>query len=166
MNDLSLKELIGVHNGLAPDAPLTSWKQGKPKLIARISALRDTAAAATTTKATAATKARGAKPKATGNKVERTIRAAAMELLCHVEYNEDRDVKPSDENRVGAKSKKARTVGLPYDEIIRRIQAEFPNCKTSVACLRWYSVKIRVEEEGYENLTLPQRRPRVKPRTA
>lgn len=94
----------------------------------------------------------------------RTIRAAAIDLLCHVEFFEDRTKKPDTLlNAVKEDHPQSRSVGLPYDEIIRRIQAEFPDCQTTVACLRWYSVKIRVEEFGYEGLRLPQRRPRVKP---
>ncbi|AKQ75798.1 hypothetical protein FDH82_gp08 [Roseobacter phage RDJL Phi 2] len=97
---------------------------------------------------------------------KRTIKAASVDLLCHVAYYENRDEKSSDDNRVEADDPKARSVGLAYDEIIARIQEEFPGCNTSVACLRWYSVKIRVEEHGYEGLKLPQRRPRAKPKTA
>jgi len=100
-------------------------------------------------------------------KSDRTIKAASVELLCHVAFYEDRDEKIDPEkNVVEASNPKARSVGLAYDEIIRRIQDEFPGCSTTVACLRWYSVKIRVEEHGYEDLRLPQRRPRAKPRTA
>lgn len=109
-----------------------------------------------------------AEPEASdGAKSDRTIKAASVELLCHVAYYEDRDAKIDPENNVvEASNPKARSVGLAYDEIIRRIQDEFPGCSTTVACLRWYSVKIRVEEHGYEDLRLPQRRPRAKPRTA
>lgn len=95
----------------------------------------------------------------------RTIRAAAIDLLCRVEYHEDRNKKSDPTNRVEASVPGARSVGLAYDDIIQAIKAEFPDANTSVACLRWYSVKIRVEEHGYEGLRLPQRRPRAKPRT-
>lgn len=95
----------------------------------------------------------------------RTIRAAAIDLLCRVEYHEDRNKKSDADNRVEASQPGARSVGLAYDDIIQAIKAEFPDANTSVACLRWYSVKIRVEEHGYEGLRLPQRRPRAKPRT-
>jgi len=97
---------------------------------------------------------------------KRTIKSVAVDLLCATAYHENRDEKSSDENRVAEDHPKARTVGITYDEIIRRIQDEFEGCNTSVACLRWYSVKIRVGEHGYEGLRLPQRRPRAKPKTA
>ncbi|UFK26691.1 hypothetical protein [Roseobacter phage RDJL6] len=99
-------------------------------------------------------------------KPKKTIKSVAVDLLCHVAYYENRNEKSSDENRVSEDHPQARSVGLAYDEIIRRIQDEFEGCGTSVACLRWYSVKIRVEEQGYEDLRLPQRRPRAKPKTA
>ena len=138
-------ELIGIHNGLNPDSPLKSWKRSKDVLIDRIEALRPVE-----------------KPKS--KPATRTIRSAAIDLLCHVDFYEDRHKKSGDDNRLEEFNDKAsRTVGLAYDEVIRRITAEFPDCQTTVACLRWYSVKIRVEEHGYEGLRLPQRRPRVKP---
>lgn len=112
-------------------------------------------------------------PEATGNEVDetvptrtRTIRVAALTHLAEVAYYEDRSEKPSETNVVDADHPKARSVGLPYDEILRRIFEEFPDCETSVACLRWYAVKVRnseVEEEIYGQYTLPQRRPRAKP---
>ena len=151
MTDLfksTIAELIGVHNGLNPDAPLKSWKRSKALLIERIEVLRKDTLAKTTPKA---------------EKPTRTIRSMAIDLLCLVDYHEDRNEKPSDDNRVKSNSDDARSVGIAYDEVIRRIRAEFPDCQTTVACLRWYSVKIRVEEHGYEGLRLPQRRPRVKP---
>ncbi len=95
----------------------------------------------------------------------RTIRQAAIELLCHVDHHEDRDKPSGPDNTVDEKHKGARSVGLPYDQIIQSIRDEFTplgRCETTVACLRWYAVKIRVEEHGYEGLRLPQRRPRVK----
>ncbi len=93
----------------------------------------------------------------------RTIRAASLDLLCRVAYHEDKTKKSADDNRIDGDDKNARSVGLAYDEIIRAVQDEFPGCSTTVACLRWYAVKVRVEEFGYEGLRLPQRRPRVKP---
>ena len=183
-------ELVGIYNALNPEIPLTQWKQAKSKLVDRILQMQEAQStlkeigkgiepieadgSGTTVsdepepeaaaEATVAEPASETEQNETGNDTaERTIKAASVEWLCHVEYHEDRDEKPSDENRVDPDNKKARSVGLPYDEIIRRIQGEFPDCKTSVACLRWYAVKIRVEEYGYEGLKLPQRRPRVKP---
>lgn len=96
---------------------------------------------------------------------KRTIKAASVELLCAVSHYEDRDAKPGT-TTVEATDPKARSVGFGYDEIIDRLMEEFPDAGTSVACLRWYAVKIRVGEHGYEDLRLPQRRPRAKPKTA
>lgn len=86
-----------------------------------------------------------------------------MDLLCHVDYYEDRTKASSADNRVAADHPQARSVGLPYLEIVRRVRDEFPGANTSVACLRWYSVKMRVEEFGYEGYRLAQRRPRARP---
>lgn len=153
-------QLVEVHNELAACLegvePLKQWKQAKDKLIDRIVPLQERVAEIEEAEAEAEAEA---EPK-------RTIKAASVDLLCHVAYYENRDEKPADDNRVEEDDPKARSVGLAYDEIIARIQDEFPGCNTSVACLRWYSVKIRVEEHGYEGLKLPQRRPRAKPKTA
>jgi hypothetical protein len=174
LEGLTNAELVGVYNALNPDKPLSAWKGKKDVLISRIGEQRKKVldgAKAIEPKAEAAEEpvtVREADVEA-GHAVpdaERTIRQAALELLCHVDYYEDRTKKSADDNRVGKGSKNARSVGLPYDEVIRRIQQEFPDCQTTVACLRWYSVKVRVEEHGYEGLKLPQRRPRVKPRRA
>jgi len=96
-------------------------------------------------------------------KPTRTIRIVALELLCEVVYYEDKTKNPSDENRVEASHKNARSVGIPYLEIIDRIKEEFPEAETSAACLRWYAVKVRAGEFGYEDFRLVQRRPRAKP---
>lgn len=174
LSTMTNAELVGVYNGLNPDKPLSGWKGKKDVLIDRIAALRGPAAEDVSkapepkapVEATEEASGGGAVTEATGNSSERTIRAAAIEHLCHIDYYEDRGKKPGSDNVVDKGTKGARSVGLAYDEIINRIKQEFPDCETSVACLRWYSVKIRVEEHGYEGLTLPQRRPRAKPRKA
>jgi len=76
-----------------------------------------------------------------------TIRETSIALLCHVDHIDEKD---------------NRSVGLLYNEIVDAVGQLFPESKTTVACLRWYAVKIRAEEKGYEGLTLPQKRPRVK----
>ena len=45
-----------------------------------------------------------------------------------------------------------KAVGHPYDVILLKIKESFPACNTSIACLRWYSVRMR--EDEYK---LPQR---------
>lgn len=90
-----------------------------------------------------------------------TIRDAALALLCEVVYYEDKAQKASPENRIDGSAKNARSVGLAYDTIVRRVREQFPGAKTSLACLRWYCVKVRVGEHGFTGYVLPQRRPRV-----
>lgn len=178
LEDLTNAELLGIYNGLRPDAPLKAWKGKKDVLIDRIGAARAEALTEALTEAPEQTAAAPATEKPDAPDVvtsdvtgeaevpHRTVRAAALELLCHVAYYENRNEKPdplANAFKATGDVANARSVGLPYDEIIRRIQDEFPDCQTSVACLRWYAVKVRAEEFGYEGLRLPQRRPRVKP---
>lgn len=153
LTDMTNATLVERHNDLAfavGQDVLKNWKGRKSVLIARIhvheAELKDMEA------------------HAKEDAPVRTIRSAAIELLCHVDRHEDRDEPSGPDNVVDKGRGGARSVGLPYDEIIRRIREEFSSvrCETTVACLRWYAVKIRVEEHGYEGLHLPQRRPRVK----
>jgi hypothetical protein len=94
----------------------------------------------------------------------KTVRECALDHLCTVDFYEDRaqesghKVDPSDPN--------GRSVGFPYDYVLDRIREEFPLCNTTIACLRWYAVKVRAEEEGYEGWRLTQRRPRQKVKKA
>lgn len=188
MNEMTNKDLVTYHNELADQCDvkdLTGWKQAKTKLIERIEGLQAQIADAeidaeddelTSTNVDSETfeqidepieEPKGEPIPAEANEEpKRTIKSVAVDLLCSVVYHEDRDEKSNDENRVEADHPKARSVGIAYDEVIRRIKEEFDGCNTSVACLRWYSVKIRVGEHGYEDLRLPQRRPRAKPRTS
>lgn len=181
-------QLVTYHNELAAQCAATQlngWKQAKTRLIERIEILQaqiDDAAidAEDDDELTSVTvnsetfeqidepveEPQGEPIPAEEEEPKRTIKSVAVDLLCATAYFENRDEKSSDENRVAEDHPKARTVGIAYDEIIRRIQEEFEGCNTSVACLRWYSVKIRVGEHGYEDLRLPQRRPRAKPKTS
>jgi hypothetical protein len=139
-------ELVDEYNGLNPDKPLSKpWKSGKDKLIGMVKEL----------------KAQRAK-EAAAEEPARTIRVASLELMCQVDYYEDKTKKPGPDNRVPADHPNARSVGLPYLDIIDLIKDEFPGAKTSAACLRWYAVKARVEEFGYEGYRLVSRRPRAK----
>lgn len=56
-----------------------------------------------------------------------SIRSVAEEILMRVAYH-DEDNRP---------------FGLPYEEVLAEIKKEFPNAKTTVACLRWYVVHMR-----------------------
>ncbi len=155
LTDMTNAALVEKHNDLAFAAGqdvLKNWKGKKSVLIDRIRVHE------------AEIEAIEAYTKEDEEKPARTIRAAAIELLCHVDRHEDRDKPAGLDNAVDEDHASARSVGLPYDRIIDLIKEEFSSvrCETTVACLRWYAVKIRVEEHGYEGLRLPQRRPRVK----
>ena len=169
LSGLTNTELVGVYNGLVgPEFSLKAWKGKKDILVARIEVARRSNGEDVSDDPKADTAPRSAedtKKDKTAKKDVRTIRLAAIELLCAVEHFEDRDEKSGPDNVVEHDHKSARSVGVPYDEILWHIRVEFPECQTTVACLRWYSVKIRVEEPGYEGLRLPQRRPRAKPET-
>lgn len=56
------------------------------------------------------------------------------------------------------------TLGLEYQKILDTLAVEFPEASTSVACLRWYVVKMKenARDEGSEWPDLPNIRPRSK----
>lgn len=179
MLDMTIADLIGVHNALAEatgDNDLKSWKKAKAGLVDKIEEMRAELEAQieeqTLTDDESAKLAQYEPPEQSApaddqsdadEEPKRTIKSAALEALCEVAYYENREEKYGDDNRVDASHPKAQSVGIPYAEVLQRIVAEFPGADTSVACLRWYSVKVRAEEFGYEGLRLPQRRPRAKP---
>jgi hypothetical protein len=141
-------QLVEVYNSLA-DTPIKGWKGKKDVLIAKIQALLPKKPA------------KPGKPSSRpSNKDGKTIREVALELLCKVDYYEDRRKSPDPLNRVEADHSDAGSVGLPYDRILELIREEFDGAKTSAACLRWYVVRVREGHEGYKGYDLPRRRPR------
>lgn len=57
----------------------------------------------------------------------RTIREASEGLLLETVRKDERT---------------GRSIGRPYLEILGRIKEEFPECETTVKCLRWYAVHL------------------------
>lgn len=85
----------------------------------------------------------------------RTVRRRALELLeARVKGSDGRPMTDQD----------GRSIGLKYKEVLEIIQQEFPEASTSVACLRWYVVHLRMDanDEGKPWPDLPQIRPRAK----
>lgn len=127
-------------NGADPIA--TKWKNGKEALIEKLRALIkiDTKRLV---------------------EIHGTIRENCLNLMCEAVYFEDRSRDPGPDNRVAAGEKNAFSVGYAYSEIIEKIKEIFPYADTTAACLRWYAVKVRGGEFGYEGYKLAQRRPRT-----
>jgi len=168
IEDMTNAELVQEHNKLAKAAgkpELKSWKGKKTLLLERILAfgvLKATKAKAEkVSKAKTKAKKLPAKSFRAPGLPKDSIRREALRLLAQVDFYEDRTKRPSDENRVSANNPNARSVGLSYPRIVEQIQDTFSDAQTSVACLRWYAVKARIEEEGYEGFKMPQRRPRA-----
>lgn len=85
----------------------------------------------------------------------RTVRRRALELLeMRIKGPDGRPMTDAD----------GRSVGLKYIEVLGIIREEFPEASTSIACLRWYVVHLRMDanEEGKPWPDLPQIRPRTK----
>lgn len=86
----------------------------------------------------------------------RTVRRRALELLEQRIKDPVTGLPQTDED--------GRSIGLKYREVLEIIQAEFPEASTSVACLRWYVVHLRMDANdlGLPWPDLPQIRPRAK----
>lgn len=85
----------------------------------------------------------------------RTVRRRALELLeMRIKGPDGRPMTDED----------GRSVGLKYIEVLGIIHEEFPEASTSVACLRWYVVHLRMDANdlGLPWPDLPQIRPRAK----
>ena len=78
------------------------------------------------------------------------IKTAIMAALTHADYYEDRDTRRS----VEPDAPGARSVGLPYREVQKRVRAEHPGGKVSILTIRSYARDAK--QEGY---ALPYRRP-------
>lgn len=166
------KSLVELHNNLTfkhnIGIPLKSWKQSKSVLIGRIEDLRTRIYTAseelevTETQSAAEDPGEASDEAGETSEPRTTIRQLALDLLCTTVFYEDKSLKASEDNVVEIDHPNARSVGIPYLDIIAHIKESFPLAQTSVACLRWYAVKVRAEEFGYEGFRLAQRRPRAK----
>lgn len=168
-------ELTVIYNELRAkvgEQPIKRWAGAKSELIAKIEVLvlrqKPEAAPPAPTPEVVTEKPKVKQKPAKKQKTDdgRTIREASLDLLAHVDFYEDKTKASNDENRVAADHKQARSVGLAYLEVIARVKLEFPDADTSVACLRWYSVKVRDAKNHpeYAGWKLPQRRPRATPK--
>lgn len=57
-----------------------------------------------------------------------------------------------------SKDEAGYSIGYPYLAILAKIKEAFPDCETTVKCLRWYAVHLNSEPD----IKMP-RRPRKKP---
>ena len=84
------------------------------------------------------------------------VKAAILALLVQVDHYEDRDTR----RPVAPGTPGARSVGLSYREILRRIRAEYPGGRASILTIRSYARDAR--QSGAE---IPYRRPYSKRRS-
>lgn len=84
------------------------------------------------------------------------IKTTIMAALVHVDYYEDRDTRQP----VGPDAPRARSVGLSYREIQRRVRAKHPGGKASITTIRSYA-----RDAKQEGQPLPYRRPYSRRRT-
>ena len=84
------------------------------------------------------------------------IKTAIMADLVHVDYYEDRDTRQP----VDPDAPRARSVGLSYREIQRRVRAKHPGGRVSITTIRSYA-----RDAKQEGRPLPYRRPYSRRRT-
>jgi len=152
LEGLSTCELLEVQNFLADqngvDA-LTSWRSSPRKLVDLVRGMKglhrvfDRASVET-------------HPPLPEDR-EPTVKELACSLLCTVERWEHRDTGQP----CSPWHPEARSLGMPYSEVLERVMAVFPEASTTLASIRWYAVQINdglnAKFDGY---LLPGRRPR------
>lgn len=152
VNELSLKALTNIRNHLADTPDGGRIKTSQEKAVAAVLKLAkekgvDVSKAfdvdGNPVKVTPSTKKEKKEKKQKDKKREggQVIRVVAEELLMRVvDHDEDK-----------------RPLGMPYADVLAEIHRQFPGSSTSVACLRWYAVRMRER-----NLRVPNR-PRARP---
>jgi hypothetical protein len=124
--DTPVKELLAIYNERAGTS-LASWKTGKDKLIEKIEALPAPAANAISYD--------DAIEKAGASELD-SIQVASEKMLEAVAHIHE-----------------GKPWGIPYKVILAEVHRLFPDCNTTVACLRWYAAKMTDL-----NITLPKRK--------
>ena len=78
------------------------------------------------------------------------VKAAILALLVHVDHHEDRATRRT----VAPDAPGARSVGLPYREILKRVRTRYPGGRASIMTIRSYA-----RDAKREGVALPYRRP-------
>ena len=99
------------------------------------------------------------------HRLKRHIKARSLELLYEKVRETDQetdDLERSDKDAPLVLKDGKYTVGHTYQHILSVLRDEFPECSTSVACLRWYVVHEREEaiDQGLPWPDIPHIRPR------
>ncbi len=146
LETMTMRELVDLHNDLAPDRPAgPKTFRCRAQAIERICGILSERMGATVVapeaagedaledgdggdegEATAPPAPAAQGPGTRAEEGRTSIRARAEQLLAVVSGLED-----------------GQEVGLTYDEVLAAIRAEHPGCRTTVACLRWYGVRMR-----------------------
>lgn len=151
-----MQVLVAIRNDLLPDKPIKGYSQRSVAIEQLQKLAKEKGVALTKTydgdgkrvpaPQAAASKANGKKAPKVKEVKEKgpVIRKVAEELLLQI---------------VG-KDEDGRVQGRPYQDILDEIHERFEGSQTSVACLRWYAVRMRERGEKVPN------RPRAKPEVA
>ena len=131
--EMPVADLVAIYNSKAK-TQITTWKSGKTKLIERIEALPEPRVNGTSVPIPGDEYAVAIA--AVGASDRDTIQVVSEKLLEAVAYEHD-----------------GRKWGIPYNQILAEVQGVFPDCKTTVACLRWYAAHL-----NQDGVVLPQRK--------
>ena len=134
--DTSTTELVAIYNKLNPETPILTWKRKKIDLIDRIEALPKPMNGISVDIPKLKDDEYAVAIAAVGASNRDTIQVVSEKLLEAVAYEHD-----------------GRKWGIPYGQILAEVQSVFPDCKTTVACLRWYAAHL-----NQDGVVLPQRK--------
>lgn len=131
-------QLVEIYNNLGPAKPIKAWKGKKSILIDKITSAQKQSGATVEKSKRPAKKAASSGAKKTG-----AIREFVETKLQEVAYHEDKDKDVGPDNQRKTAGKNTRPVGFSFSDILGDLQKQFPEAKTSYACLRWYGVHLR-----------------------
>ncbi len=134
--DTPTSELVAIYNKLNPKTPILIWKRKKIDLIERIEALPKPMNGTSVDIPRLKDDEYAVAIAAVDASDRDTIQVVSEKLLEAVAYEHD-----------------GRKWGIPYGQILAEVQSVFPDCKTTVACLRWYAAHLN---QG--GVVLPQRK--------
>lgn len=132
---------------------IKTWKGSRCDLVQRVALIRTRRM-----ECKAAPERRTKKPKTR----RQPMRDLILKLLAKVTHYEDKKgVRIKRKHEADRDPAQVFSVGMSYGEILKRVKARFPKSKISNGQLRWNAAMVRAEETGFENCTLPQKRPRT-----
>lgn len=160
---MNIPAMLAAYNELAEPrgaAPLKSWHESRVDLATKLAILRTQKIVAPPV-VEAPPKKRRRRRASAAKKRGTPLRSSILRLLAIVSHYE----RIMDGGRVSKHAawryprETLLSVGLDYPAILAALRKEFPASTVSRNDLRWNACQVRHSKPGFDNCTLPQKRP-------